>query len=159
VVRLLDLGLDPFSFSDALVGVLGQRLARRLCKHCKTPVSNASDDLAAMAHEYCLDTDLQADAVLADWQQRYRQPDGGAPLLYTAKGCDKCNHTGHKGRVGIYELMAATPALKKLVQGRAPVEQLFQCAAQEGMLTLRQYGLLKVLEGATDLVSVRSACV
>jgi type II secretory ATPase GspE/PulE/Tfp pilus assembly ATPase PilB-like protein len=158
VVRLLDMGLDPFSFSDALIGVLSQRLARRLCKHCKVPVEDSSAQIASMAHEYCKGTALQPDAVLADWQQRYAAPDGGPPLLYAAAGCDKCNHTGHKGRVGIYELMSATPSIKKLIQIRAPVEQLFTCAVGEGMLTLKQYGFIKVLEGLTDQVSVRSAC-
>jgi len=158
VVRLLDMGLNPFSFSDALVGVLGQRLARRLCMHCKSPVADVPADLAAMADEYCMGTDLQATKVLAEWQQRYGRPDGGPPVLHTAKGCDKCNHTGHKGRVGLYELMRATPAIKTLVQSRAPVEQLLRCAAQEGMLTLMQYGIIKMLEGKTDSVSVRSAC-
>jgi type II secretory ATPase GspE/PulE/Tfp pilus assembly ATPase PilB-like protein len=158
VVRLLDMGLDPFSFSDALIGVLSQRLARRLCKHCKAPVDDASAQIASMAHEYCKGTNLQPDTVLADWQQRYAAPDGGSPLLYTAPGCDQCNHTGHKGRVGIYELMRATPSIKKLIQARAPVEQLFTCAVGEGMLTLTQYGFVKVLEGLTDQVSVRSAC-
>ena len=158
VVRLLDMGLDPFSFSDALIGVLSQRLARKLCTHCKTPMDDAEADIAEMAHEYCQGTPLVPDAVLVDWKQRFSGPDGRAPALYTAPGCSHCNHTGHKGRVGIYELMTATPATKKLIQARAPVEQLFQSAVKDGMLTLKQYGLIKVLEGLTDLVSVRSAC-
>lgn len=158
VVRLLDMGLDPFSFSDALIGVLSQRLARRLCKHCKAPVEDSADQIETMAHEYCKGTSLQPDQVLAQWQQRYASAGDGAPVIYSAPGCDKCNHTGHKGRVGIYELMSATPAIKKLIQARSPVEQLFQCAVGDGMLTLKQYGFIKVLEGLTDQVSVRSAC-
>jgi len=158
VVRLLDMGLDPFSFSDALIGVLSQRLARRLCKYCKTPVEDSSGQIESMAHEYCKGTSLQPDAVLAHWQERYATADGGAPVIYTAPGCEKCNHTGHKGRVGIYELMTATPAIKKLIQARSPVEQLFRCAVDDGMLILKQYGFIKVLEGLTDQVSVRSAC-
>ena len=158
VVRLLDMGLDPFSFSDALIGVLGQRLARRLCKHCKTPLTEPSAELVTMANEYCAGTTLDPDAVLLDWRTRYAAPDGGLPVLYTAPGCDHCNHTGHKGRVGIYELMVATPSIKKLIQAKAPVEQIFECALHEGMQTLVQYGIIKVLEGLTDTMSVRSAC-
>jgi len=158
VVRLLDMGLDPFSFSDALIGVLSQRLARRLCKHCKVPVEDSVVQIESMAREYCKSTALQPEALLAQWQQRYASASGGGPVVYTATGCEKCNHTGHKGRVGIYELMTATPAIKKLIQARSPVEQLFRCAVDDGMLTLQQYGFIKVLEGLTDLVSVRSAC-
>jgi len=158
VVRLLDMGLDPFSFSDALIGVLSQRLARKLCVHCKEPAADSEADITEMAHEYCHGTPLEPELVLADWQQRYAGPDGAPPTLYTAPGCSHCNHTGHKGRVGIYELMTATAATKKLIQARAPVEQLFQSAVKDGMLTLKQYGLIRVLEGLTDLVSVRSAC-
>jgi hypothetical protein len=95
---------------------------------------------------------------LADWKRRCAGRDGTGPRIYTAPGCAKCKHTGHKGRVGVYELMTATPASKKLIQARAPVDQLFRCALKDGMLTLRQYGLLKVLEGLTDRISIRSAC-
>jgi len=158
VVRLLDMGLDPFSFADALIGVLSQRLARRLCKHCKTPVADAAAEIDDMVLQYCMGTDLQADVVKADWMQRFATTDGGPPVIYTAPGCEHCNHTGHKGRVGIYELMTATPATRKLIQARAPVDQLFRCALDDGMLTLKQYGLLKVMEGLTDQVSVHAAC-
>lgn len=158
IVRLLDMGLDPFSFSDALIGVLSQRLARKLCVHCKTPVDNSEAEILEITHDYCKGSDLHFEQVLAEWQTRFAQADGSAPVVYHAPGCKKCNQTGHKGRIGIYELMTATPASKKLIQARAPVDQLFVCAINDGMLTLRQYGLLKVMEGLTDLVSVRSAC-
>ncbi|MDO8251622.1 MAG: ATPase, T2SS/T4P/T4SS family [Rhodoferax sp.] len=158
VVRLLDMGLDPFSFSDALIGVLSQRLARRLCPHCKTPAEDAPEELHQMAQAYCDGTPLDVESVLAEWHTRYGAPAGQAPVLYRATGCAHCNQTGHKGRVGIYELMAATPAIKKLIQSRAPVPLLFQCALADGMLTLKQYGLIKVLEGVTDTHSVYSAC-
>jgi type II secretory ATPase GspE/PulE/Tfp pilus assembly ATPase PilB-like protein len=158
VVRLLDMGLDPFSFSDALIGVLSQRLARRLCPHCKTPAGDSSGEVRQMAQAYCDGTPLDAETVLAEWNTLYGSPAGHAPVLYRARGCARCNQTGHKGRVGIYELMTATPAIKKLIQSRAPVALLFQCAVADGMLTLKQYGLIKVLEGVTDQHSVHSAC-
>jgi type II secretory ATPase GspE/PulE/Tfp pilus assembly ATPase PilB-like protein len=158
VVRLLDMGLDPFSFSDALIGVLSQRLAHRLCPHCKIPAEDSASDIAQMAQDYCKGMALDEPTVLAQWNTRFGQPEGAAPVLYRATGCPRCNHTGHKGRIGIYELMTATPAIKKLIQDRAPVTLLFQRAVADGMLTLQQYGLLKVLEGVTDLHSVRNAC-
>jgi len=156
VVRLLDMGLDPFNFADALIGVLGQRLARRLCKHCKAPMSDAGAQLQEMLHEYGETTQQSAQEVLSHWRQRYGGSDGSM-TLYQAVGCEACNHTGYKGRVGIYELMTASPAIKRLIQARAPVEELFATAQREGMLRLAQYGILKVLEGVTDYRSVRMA--
>ena len=158
VVRLLDMGLDPFNFADALLGVLGQRLARRLCADCKVPMEDAADQLLPMAQEYCAETTLDLTEVLAEWQARYGTPEGGKPVLYKAVGCAHCHDSGYRGRVGVYELMTATPAIKKLIQERRPVEALFQQAMADGMLRLRQYGLLTVLQGLTDWRSIRSAC-
>lgn len=156
VIRMLDMGLDPFNFADALIGVLSQRLARRLCKDCKQPLANPEDELVQMAQDYCKDSDLQPEDLLAQWRPRYAP--SGDRVLYRAVGCPRCAQTGYKGRVGIYELMSATPAIKKLVQTRAPVDRLFDVAIQEGMLKLQQYGIQKVLDGITDLRSVRGAC-
>lgn len=100
--------------------------------------------------------------MLASWRARFvPAADADADsdwVLYRPQGCSHCDHTGYKGRVGIYELMAASPAIKKLIQTRAPVDQLFEAATAQGMLRLLQYGLLKVLEGVTDQRSVRGAC-
>ncbi|MDP3701347.1 MAG: GspE/PulE family protein [Hylemonella sp.] len=156
VVRLLDMGLDPFNFSDALVGVLSQRLARRLCKHCRQPAPDAQEQLQHMLAEYCLGSERQPQELLAQWRQQYGNAQGEI-ALYNPKGCGKCNDTGYKGRVGVYELMTATPAIKKLIQSRAPVEQIFRIATGEGMLRLTQYGILKVLEGLTDYRSIHTA--
>ena len=158
VIRMLDMGLDPFNFADALVGVLSQRLARRLCPDCKQPYTPGHDELNQMASDYAAGTRLDPDQVRSDWQHRFvtaGKPDG---VLYKAQGCSHCDHTGYKGRVGIYELMAASPEIKKLIQTRAPVDQLFETATAQGMLRLLQYGFLKVLEGVTDQRSVRGAC-
>jgi type II secretory ATPase GspE/PulE/Tfp pilus assembly ATPase PilB-like protein len=157
VVRLLDMGLDPFNFADALIGVLGQRLARRLCKQCKAPAPDAEAQLQQMLREYLAGSAQPPQELLAQWRQRYGAAGGGAITLYQPVGCAACNHTGYKGRLGIYELMSASPAIKKLIQTRAPVEQLFATAAREGMLRLAQYGILKVLEGVTDYRSVHMA--
>ncbi|MDD2545278.1 MAG: ATPase, T2SS/T4P/T4SS family [Burkholderiaceae bacterium] len=158
VVRMLDMGLDPFNFADALIGVLSQRLARRLCPACKKPLDNPEEALQQMARDYCRDTALDPEQLLREWRTPAPLATGPARGLYQAVGCEQCNHTGYKGRVGIYELMSASPGIKKLIQTRAPVDRLFAMATAEGMLRLLQYGLLKVLEGVTDQRSVRGAC-
>lgn len=159
VVRLLDMGLDSFNFSDALIGVLSQRLARKLCPHCKTPIAptEAEAELLRLAQAYARGTELVVEALCDAWRRQYGGAEGGSIRLYSAKGCERCHQNGYKGRVGIYELMTATPALKKLIQARAPVEQLFKTATSEGMLRLEQYGILKVVEGVTDYRSVHAA--
>ena len=158
VIRMLDMGLDPFNFADALVGVLSQRLARRLCPDCKQPYTPDTDELQQIASDYAAGTGLAPDALLAPWRTRFVPAGATGWVLYRAQGCSHCDHTGYKGRVGIYELMAASPGIKKLIQTRAPVDQLFEAATAQGMLRLLQYGLLKVLEGVTDQRSVRGAC-
>lgn len=158
VIRMLDMGLDPFNFADALVGVLSQRLARRLCPDCKQPYTPDADELQQIATDYAAGTGLAPESLLAPWRSRFVPAGASDWVLYRAQGCNHCDHTGYKGRVGIYELMAASPGIKKLIQTRAPVDQLFEAATAQGMLRLLQYGLLKVLEGVTDQRSVRGAC-
>jgi type II secretory ATPase GspE/PulE/Tfp pilus assembly ATPase PilB-like protein len=158
VVRLLDMGLDPFNFADALLGVLGQRLARRLCADCKTPMADAAEQLQLMAEEYCRQTPLVATEVLAGWRVKYGASGEGEPVLYQPIGCARCHNSGYRGRVGIYELMSASPAIKRLIQQRRPVDELFGQAMADGMLRLQQYGAHAVLQGLTDWRSIRSAC-
>lgn len=158
VIRMLDMGLDPFNFADALVGVLSQRLARRLCPDCKQPHTPDAEELQQIATDYAAGTGLAPESLLAPWRSRFVPAGASGWVLYRAQGCSHCDHTGYKGRVGIYELMAASPGIKKLIQTRAPVDQLFEAATAQGMLRLLQYGLLKVLEGVTDQRSVRGAC-
>jgi type II secretory ATPase GspE/PulE/Tfp pilus assembly ATPase PilB-like protein len=154
VVRLLDLGMDPFNFSDALIGVLAQRLARRLCEACKVPYSPSEEELAALAQEYCVGTERDPASVLKGW----RKPKGGAPRLYRAAGCGSCSNLGYAGRVGLHELLAGSAAIRRLIQGRAPVEALARQGLAEGMRTLKQDGIEKVLQGITDVSQVRAVC-
>ncbi|HEX9179436.1 MAG TPA: GspE/PulE family protein, partial [Burkholderiales bacterium] len=154
VARLLDLGMDPFNFSDALIGVLAQRLARRLCDACKKPYAPAEAELAALAREYCVGTNLDPAAVLKDW----RKSKGAAPRLYHAAGCPACNNSGFAGRVGLHELLAGSPGIRRLIQNRAPAEQIAAQAMAEGMRNLKQDGIEKVLQGLTDITQVRGVC-
>src|SRR5207249_3733353 len=90
VVRLLDMGIDPFSFSDSLQGVLAQRLARRLCVKCRVKRAAAAGEIETLAEEYCYDSELDPAAVLEDWKARF----GGPAVVYEARGCEECRRTG-----------------------------------------------------------------
>ncbi len=149
VVRLLDLGMDPFNFADALLGVLSQRLVRTLCPACKLAYQPAAAELEELALEYCVDTSLDSKAVLKEW----RKP--ATVTLHRAKGCAECDKTGYKGRMPVFELLVADPAMKRLVQTRAPVTEIAAAAMQNGMRTLKQDGISKVLQGLTDIHQVR----
>jgi type II secretory ATPase GspE/PulE/Tfp pilus assembly ATPase PilB-like protein len=152
VVRLLEMGLDPFSFADALVGVLAQRLARRLCESCREKRPLGADEARTLAAEYCHDTGLEPAPVLTEWQARF----GGALFAYSSKGCDACRKTGYKGRAGLHELLVSTPDLRQLMQRRTPASELRKAAIRAGMRTLRQDGIEKSLLGLTDLHEVRA---
>ncbi len=167
VVRLLDMGMDPFNFADALLGVLAQRLAKRLCLKCREAYQPGEDEVMRLLDEYCEDMHLTpafaADPeaarrdVLARWRADFAAADGRF-ILYRPVGCEHCNQ-GYKGRVGLHELMLGSDAIKRLVQSRGRVEQVLGQALSEGMRTLRQDGMEKVLAGITDMKQVRKVCV
>ena len=165
--RLLDMGMDPFNFADALLGILAQRLAKRLCKSCKELYSPTPEEIKQLLREYCEDlsnTELwkkdpkvASEAIYQEWLKRYAKD--GKFTLYRAKGCDACGGGGYKGRVGLHELLIGTDALKKQIQEHARVAELFATALNEGMRTLKMDGIEKVLSGITDLKQVRSVCI
>ena len=154
VTRLLDFGMDPFNFSDALLGILAQRLARRLCPACRQPHEASPEEIQILLEEYCFNTPLDPDNVLQQWQKQYAS--GGVFTLYSAQGCSTCEDQGYKGRLGLYELLLATPHIKRLIQTRATVTEITMAAMNEGMRSLRQDGLEKVLQGHTDINQVRA---
>jgi type II secretory ATPase GspE/PulE/Tfp pilus assembly ATPase PilB-like protein len=166
VVRLLDMGMDPFNFADALLGVLSQRLVKRLCTHCRQPYHPDESELERMVNEYCedlshtpffqLDPDKFRVALRERWAQTFADA-AGQFTLYAAKGCEHCTE-GYKGRLGIHELMQGSARIKELIQDRVRVSRLQAVALEEGMQTLRQDGIEKVLAGLTDLRQVRKAC-
>jgi type II secretory ATPase GspE/PulE/Tfp pilus assembly ATPase PilB-like protein len=166
IIRLLDMGMDPFNFSDALLGILAQRLAKRLCK-CKEEYAPTEDEVRLFMVEYCSEL-VKTNAFLADHEKA--MADTKARLLadygkdgkftfFRAKGCDACGGSGYKGRVGLHELMIGTDATKKLIQEHARVAQLVAQALEDGMLTLKMDGLEKALQGITDLKQVRAVCI
>ena len=152
-MRLLDLGMDPFNFADALLGVLAQRLARRLCPECKSEYAPTTAELEELAMQYCNETALDVRKQLKAWSVSH----GGAHgkiTLYRAHGCAHCDRTGYQGRIGLYELLVADSATKRQLQSKAPVAEVKSAAIAAGMRTLRQDGIEKVLQGVTDLQQV-----
>ncbi len=167
VVRLLDMGMDPFNFADALLGVLAQRLVKKLCT-CKENHLASMEEIDQLLKEYCqeslnmaasnADPKTVRQAVLDNWVKTYADAQGRF-TLHKPVGCSKCDKTGYKGRIGLYELMEGTPALKKNVQDRARVTEMYATAMADGMHTLKQDGIEKILQGITDIKQVRSVCI
>jgi type II secretory ATPase GspE/PulE/Tfp pilus assembly ATPase PilB-like protein len=147
ITRLLDMGMDPFNFADALLGVLAQRLVRTLCKSCKEPYHPTHEKYDALVRSYDGDFDALGFPYADDL------------TLYRANGCDECNNTGYKGRTALVELLDGTDEIKSLIQGKARMEELREQAVKGGMTTLMQDGIRKVLFGATDLQQVRKVCI
>jgi type II secretory ATPase GspE/PulE/Tfp pilus assembly ATPase PilB-like protein len=166
IIRLLDMGMDPFNFSDALLGILAQRLAKRLCK-CKEAYVASDEEMQLFLKEYCAElvntTTFKKDpkagyeAVYQELVKNYAKD--GKFTLYRPKGCPICSDSGYKGRVGLHELMIGSDQVKKLIQEHARVADLLATALEDGMLTLKMDGMQKVLQGLTDMHIVRSVCI
>lgn len=143
ITRLLDLKLDPVSFSDALQGVLAQRLVRTLCENCKEAYSVPEEEYVVLQRYY--------------GEQHFSELNFacGKSQIYRPKGCDKCGNTGYRGRTGIHELLLATPSIKTLIYESAPANEIKKLAVSEGMRTLMQDGIRKLTIGQTDLSQIR----
>jgi len=146
VVRLLDMGMDPFNFSDALLGVLAQRLIKTLCQECREPYQPSAREFETLAHAY--GRGFEALGI--------RRSD---LTLYRARGCHRCGHSGYRGRSGIHELLVVSDPIRDLIQGRGRVDDIRTKAAAEGTTTLMQDGIRKVFLGHTDLSQVRKVCL
>ncbi|HEX8964601.1 MAG TPA: ATPase, T2SS/T4P/T4SS family, partial [Rhodocyclaceae bacterium] len=166
IIRLLDMGMDPFNFADALLGILAQRLAKRLCK-CKETYTPDEAETRHFITEYCSelvntatfkkDQKAGMEAVYQRLLKDYGKD--GKLQMCRPKGCDVCGNTGYKGRVGLHELMVGTDPVKKLIQEHARVAELVAQALEDGMLTLKMDGMEKVLQGITDMKQVRAVCI
>jgi len=158
VTRLLDMGLDPFNFGDSLLAVLAQRLVRRLCTQCRKshPASIEETDelLSDYMHAFGDDPPVSRDAVLAGWMQHNSRD--GRLMLHASPGCPACSDSGFKGRAGLHELMLVSRELRRMIQTGARAEALQHTAMVEGMRTLRQDGIVKVLAGVTTIEEVRA---
>jgi type IV pilus assembly protein PilB len=136
-MRLIEMGIQPFLVTSSVSGVLAQRLARRLCMHCKE-----------------LHDPTEAEITAAGWTVEEVQEGGGLSNLYRAVGCSACANTGYRGRRALAELMPMTDEIKRLIIEGGSVEDIHKLAVAQGMLTLRQSGIRKALEGETTLEEV-----
>jgi type II secretory ATPase GspE/PulE/Tfp pilus assembly ATPase PilB-like protein len=148
VIRLLDMGLDPFNFADALLCVIAQRLVRRVCADCKEEYHPEKDEFEELVHAYGADDFAKLGVKYDD-----------DFILYRGKGCQQCNNSGYRGRAGIHELLVATDPMKKLIQTKSRVAEMVKVAREEGMTTLVQDGILKALDGVTDLKQVKAVAI
>jgi type II secretory ATPase GspE/PulE/Tfp pilus assembly ATPase PilB-like protein len=146
IVRLLDMGMDPFNFADALLGVLAQRLVRTLCKSCREPYHPSRAEYDALVRSYAGNFDALGFPYTDDL------------VLHKAKGCDKCNN-GYRGRTAIVELLEGSDEVKALIQSKAVMERIREEAVKGGMTTLMQDGIRKVFLGLTDIQQVRKVCI
>ncbi len=135
ITRLVDMGVEPFLVASSLVAVLAQRLVRMLCQRCREAYTPSAEELAELG---------------------VRQP--STPLeAYRPKGCDACNHTGYRGRLGIFELMLVDDGIRELINQQTDAKTIKRKAVESGMTTLRVDGARKVLAGVTSIAEVLRA--
>jgi type II secretory ATPase GspE/PulE/Tfp pilus assembly ATPase PilB-like protein len=148
ITRLLDMNIDPFNFADALLGIMAQRLIRTLCQKCKESYNPTPEEMEeimeAYGYDYWPDTGLTYSPDL---------------MLYRPKGCQACNNSGYKGRMGVHELLVGTDELKKAIQHRAPIDELRKLAMAQGMRTLLQDAIEKSFKGLCDIKQARAIAV
>jgi type IV pilus assembly protein PilB len=133
ITRMLDMGIEPFNVASAVNLIVAQRLIRRICKDCKAEYEYTSNELAALG---------MTDAELGDI------------TFYKGTGCGSCGDTGYRGRAGLYEVMELTPALRRMILQGGSADELKETAIEEGMLTLRMDGIMKLRKGVTTLEEV-----
>ena len=161
IARLLEIGLDPFNFSDSLLAVLAQRLVRRLCPQCRRAEVAGDDEIDAMAHAWLRsshddDDPARRDALLTRWRHTHGDTQGRLHL-WRRQGCKACGGQGYKGRMGIHELLVVDDAIRHHIRHRASAAEILHSALDERMLTMRQDGIEKVLQGLTDMAEVLAA--
>src|SRR6185295_6968 len=133
IARLLDLGIEPFLITATLEGVGAQRLVRRVCVHCKEEYSPTEEQL------------MELELLPEDVKGR---------TFVRGRGCDHCNNTGYRGRMGIYEIMTLDDEMRELIMANASTQLLRDAARKRGMRTLRQAGLIGIFEGLTTIEEV-----
>jgi type II secretory ATPase GspE/PulE/Tfp pilus assembly ATPase PilB-like protein len=148
IVRLLDMGIDPLNFADALLGILAQRLVRTLCKKCKEQYHPSKEEYDEIVESYGTEEFAKLNFF---YNNDFK--------LYRPKGCEACDKTGYKGRMGIHELLIGTDGIKRMIQKHETVEAMRNKAMSEGMTTLLQDGILKTFQGLTDFKQVRRVCI
>ncbi len=148
VVRLIEMGIDPFNFSDSLLGILAQRLVRLLCDDCKEAYNPTQQEYDHFVHHY---------GVM--FFEHINTPYTSNLTLYRANGCENCNQSGYSGRQGLFELLVASRTIKSKIIARGSADDIKVEAINEGMTVLLQEGIHLVFEGKTDLKQVLSTCL
>jgi type II secretory ATPase GspE/PulE/Tfp pilus assembly ATPase PilB-like protein len=148
LTRLLDMGMNPLNISDSFLGVLAQRLVRRLCKECQEAYNPTKDEFEDIEADFGEKALAAAGYTYTSRLELFRSP-----------GCESCSGSGYKGRMGIHELMEGTPEIKMLIKKQATSHDLAEQAMKQGMETLKQDGIHKVFEGITDIREVRRVSV
>ena len=149
ITRLLDMGMDSFNFADAILCILAQRLVRVLCDQCKRPYHPTWKEYNDLLREYGHES-FTRDINLAYSEEM---------VLYRPQGCDHCLHTGYFGRTALAELLVGTDDIRRLIQRRAPLQEVRNQAVKDGLITLRQDGIAKVLDGRCDMREVRRVTI
>jgi type II secretory ATPase GspE/PulE/Tfp pilus assembly ATPase PilB-like protein len=148
LTRLLDMGINSLNLSDAFLGVLAQRLVRKLCDKCQESYHPSQEEFEDIQSDYGQEALTKAGHIY-----------NSQIKLYRSLGCEKCSGSGYKGRVGIHELMEGTPEIKQLIKKNATSHDLAVQAVEEGMTTLKQDGIRKVFQGLTDIGEVRRVSI
>ncbi|MGD9365666.1 MAG: GspE/PulE family protein [Desulfobacteraceae bacterium] len=149
ITRLLDMGMDPFNFADAILCIMAQRLVRTLCADCKKEYNPTKEEYDELIREYGE----------KEFEKNGNSPYSDDVTLFKPVGCELCNNTGYRGRMGIHELLAGSDPMKKLIQNRAEMNVIRDQAIEDGMTTLKQDGIEKIMAGHTDLLQVRKVCI
>ncbi|MDJ0829858.1 MAG: GspE/PulE family protein [Desulfobacterales bacterium] len=150
ITRLLDMGMDPFNFADAILCIMAQRLCLTLCKECKEAYTPTQTEYDELVREYGGE-----EAFGKGLNIKYSKD----LKLHRPKGCDFCNNTGYRGRIALHELLMGTDEMKKRIQRKAMMEDVAKQAVKDGMTTLKQDGIDKIFQGFVDLVNVRKVCI
>jgi type II secretory ATPase GspE/PulE/Tfp pilus assembly ATPase PilB-like protein len=148
VTRLLDMGLDPYTFGDSLLAVLAQRLIRTLCKECKEMYTPDAEEWDRLRREFGDDKVWERQGYVREKVQ-----------LGRPKGCERCNKTGYKGRAGIHELLVVDDEIRQLIYQKTLSAKIREMAIGKGLVMLKQDGIRKIIKGIADLVEVRSVCI
>lgn len=148
ITRLIDMGMNPINFADALVLIAAQRLVKTLCKYCKKDYHPSRDEFDILAREYGSTQFLKLGVEYND-DFKLKKP----------VGCERCGQSGYLGRMGLYEMLEGTKAVKRLIMRMALVEEIQEQAIQDGMTTLKQDGIQKILQGECDYKQVSAVCV
>ena len=165
--RLTNMHLPAYEIADALLGVLAQRLVKKLCTHCRKRYMPNSEEMRMLVAEYCTEMfdenesavriKARHEKVMNGWTETYTKP-AEELMLYRASGCKHCQNTGYDGRIALHELLEFTPQVKRALLEGADSQKILAVALSSGMKTLKQDGIEKVLQGYTDMSQVRSAC-